>query len=116
MANGHQFLCLREANPNKMGFVPVDNRQELPHMNIPRVGHASFALSGRIYAVGGMDGKVPKTWRKHPCDDVFFFVGVVHVNDEVFEHSGSTKELCRFFVAARFFIHQFFDFYFLCGA
>ena len=56
-----------------MGFVPVDNCQELPHMNIPRVGHASFALSGRIYAVGGMDGKVPKTWRKHPCDDVFFF-------------------------------------------
>ena len=30
-------------------------------MNIPRVGHASFALSGRIYVVGGMDGKVPKT-------------------------------------------------------
>ena len=67
-------------------------------MNIPRVGHAAFALSGRIYAVGGMDGKVPKTWRKHPCDDVFFFFGVVHVNDEVFEHSGSTKELCRFFL------------------
>lgn len=27
-----------------------------------------------------------------------FFFGVVHVNDEVFEHSGSTKELCRFFL------------------
>ena len=32
--------------------------EELPYMNIPRVGHASFALSGRIYVVGGMDGKV----------------------------------------------------------
>ena len=28
-------------------------------MSIPRVGHASFALAGRIYVVGGLDGKAP---------------------------------------------------------
>lgn len=27
-------------------------------MQVPRVGHSSFALNGRVYAVGGMDGKV----------------------------------------------------------
>eukprot|EP00438_Fugacium_kawagutii_P018850 Skav230890 [mRNA] locus=scaffold2765:170334:170537:- [translate_table: standard] len=26
-------------------------------MSIPRVGHASFALAGRVYVLGGMDGK-----------------------------------------------------------
>lgn len=26
-------------------------------MTVPRVGHCSFAIEGRVYVVGGMDGK-----------------------------------------------------------
>ena len=37
-------------------------------MQVPRVGHSSFALNGRVYAVGGMDGKA------RGARDVFFFL------------------------------------------
>ena len=89
-------------------------------MNIPRVGHASFALSGRIYVVGGMDGKVPKTAKTSMSWVILlgsFGWSMSMVKCwKIQEVLKMCVEFFVFFCVASFFIHQFFDFYFSCGA